>query len=150
MKPLLLILCLATYAAPQKPEWKLLKEMSGEIPDHPGLTVETRASQIARGDDTVKLQIRWDFPWGAPRDLLKDHVLWGFDPSSISRVETKIQFNCKTLTVKSEKYSDVYQFNGKKLKSRDYPFSIDYNHIFAEYFCERGETPKKAPALKPK
>ena len=149
MKTLLLILCLATSAAAQQ-DWKLLKEMSGDIPDHPGLTVEAYASEIRRGEDRVRLQVKIEFPGGAPRDMLQPYVPWGFDASSITRMVAKIDFNCKTLEVRPVNGSaEVYQFNGKKHKSKEPPFKIDYGHIFAIYFCERGTTPKTPPKLKP-
>lgn len=148
MRALLLILCLAI---PQKQEWKLLKEMSGDIPDHPGITVEVYASQIARAGDRVKLQLRVEYPNGAPRDIFQPYVPWGFDASSISKMLAKVEFDCKTLIVKPVGGSaEIYQFNGKKLKSKEPPFKIDYGNIFARYFCEReSESPKKAPVLKP-
>jgi hypothetical protein len=151
MKPLFLILILAFTAHAQKPEdWKLIKEMSGEIPNHPGLTVNWYAAEIARGDNLVKLIVKAEFPGGAPRfeGATYPH---GFDPTSITRMEMKSEFNCDTLTFKAVKgSSDVYQFNGKKLKSQETPFPLSAGHIFVQYFCERGEAPKIAPTLKPK
>src|SRR4030095_16085374 len=101
MKPLLLILALAVSVSGQKLEsvknWKLIKEMSGPIRDHPGLTIQISAPQIARGNDRVKLLIKAEFPGGAPRDIFKDNVPWGFDPSSISLLVGKLEFNCTTL-----------------------------------------------------
>ena len=136
MKPLLLILLFAFTASAQN--WKPIKEMSGEIPNHPGLTIEIYAAQIERGDNVTKLRIRFDFPWGSPGDLLKENVPWGTDPTSISRVEGGFEFNCKTLIVKPDKASaDVYQFNGKKFKSKEPPFSLDSGHILFQYFCEQ-------------
>lgn len=156
MKPLLLILALAFSVSAQDikeiekiKNWKLIKEMSGEVPNHPGLTVEFRAAEIARGDDVVKLIWRMDFPWGSPGDLLKEHVPHGFDPTSISRVESRVELNCKTHVVNPVTNSaDVYQFNGKQHKSKEQPFSVKSWDIFFTYFCEQGEAPTKAPTLK--
>jgi hypothetical protein len=152
MKPLFLILILAFTAQAQTPQdWKFIKEMSGEIPDHPGLTVNWYAAEIARGNNIVKLLLRFDMPGGAPADLFKGAASPGFDISSITRVEAKIEFNCDTLVVKPVSgSSDVYQFNGKKLKSKEPPFVVGSEHIFSQYFCERGDAPKVAPTLKPK
>jgi len=145
---------LAVSAQAQKLEdvkdWKLIKEMSGEIPNHPGLMVELYAAQIARGDSTVKLILRMEYPWGAPGDIFKDAVPRGFDPTSISRVVGKVEFNCDTLVVTPLSGSaEIYQFNGKKFKSKEPPFVIGSGHIFAQYFCERGMPATKAPVLKP-
>jgi len=148
MKVILILLLLAIPAHAQ--EWKPIKEMSGPIPDHPGITIETSASQIARGGDIVKLRFRADFPWGSPGDLVRNLVPWGFDPTSISRVEFKLLFNCQSLTVTPVTGSaDVYQFNGKKHKSKEIPVQIPSGHIFAQYFCEQGSKPITAPVLKP-
>lgn len=154
MRALLLILLLTVSAQAQQLEdikdWKLIKEMSGEIPDHPGLTIEMYAAQIARGDSRVKLIVKAEFPGGAPRDLLKDHVPHGFDASSISTMVFKVEFDCDTLTVKAVNNSgEIYQFNGKRYKSKEPPFTIESGHILSQYFCERGTAPTKAPVLKP-
>jgi hypothetical protein len=147
MKALLLLLALAI---PQKQEWKFIKELSGEIKDHPGLTVEIRMSEIARGGDRIRLLMRADFPGGAPRDVFQPLVPRGFDASSISRLEGKLELDCKALMVKPVRGSaEIYQFNGKKHKTKEPPFKINDAHIFARYFCELGEAPKKAPVLKP-
>jgi len=135
-------------------DWKLIKEMSGEIPDHPGFTLEFRAAEIARGNDLVKLVLRVDMPRGAPVDLFRDNVPRGFDVSSINRIEGRLEFNCKTLVLKAVNDSGViYQFNGKRHKSKELPFKIDADSrgaVFSQYFCERGEAPTVAPQLKPK
>lgn len=158
MKPLLLILALAFSVSAQDikdiekiKDWKLIKEMSGEIPNHPAITLEMYAAQIARGDDIVKLAFRADFPNGAPVDLLKSGAPSGFDVSSITRIVGKLEFNCQTLQVRPLGGSAyAYQFNGKRYKSRETPFALNSGHILFEYFCERGNTPTKAPTLKPK
>ena len=125
--------------------------MSGDIPDHPGLTIETYASEIARDGDIIKLKVRFDFPGGAPVEPFKGYVPFGFDISSISRVEMGVKFDCKTLVVTPPKgSSDVYQFNGKKLKSKEPPIPIKEGHVFEKYFCERGGPATVAPTLKPK
>lgn len=148
LKPLTLILLLAISAFAQ--DWKQIKEMSGDIPNHPGLTIEVFAAEIARGDDLVKLRLRTDFPNGAPVDLFRQSAPPGFDISSISRIESKLELNCATLTVKpSNATADVYQFNGKRIKSKEPPFQIESGNILAVYFCEQGEAPKTAPTLKP-
>lgn len=157
MKTLFLILAFAILAlTPQQLptddlDWKLIKEMSGEIPNHPGQTVEVRGAQIARGNELVKVSVRFDFPWGAPVGVFKNSTVpRGFDLSSISRIQLRIELNCKTLEIKPvNNSSDVYQFNGKRLKSKEAPIKIGSGHIFAQYFCEQGEAPKKAPTLKP-
>jgi hypothetical protein len=154
MKALLLILLLAVSAQAQKLEdikdWKLIKEMSGEIPNHPGLTTETHAAQIARGGDLIKLVIRADYPWGAPADIFRDHVPHGFDPSSISRIEVRIELHCAThVVIPPTNSAEIYQFNGKRYKSREQPFSVESWNIFFVYFCEEGTAPTVAPKLKP-
>lgn len=151
MRPLLLILAFILSVAAQTAEWKPIKEMSGEIPDHPGITLNVSASEIARGNDLVKLRIRFDFPDGAPYDLFRNNAPVGFDVSSVVRIESRIELNCKTFIVKPAGSSaDVYQFNGKKLKSKEVPIAISSGHIFAQYFCEQGLAPTAAPRLKPK
>lgn len=149
MKALLLILLLSPA---QDLDWKLIKEMSGDIPNHPGITVETRAAEIARGEETVKLTLRIDFPEGAPHDLFKDNTPHGFDVSSIARFVFKAEFNCRTLTMKAVRNEgSVYQFNGRKHKSKEPPFNLNSGHIFVNYFCERGApAPLTAPTLKGK
>jgi hypothetical protein len=157
MKPLLLILALAFSVSAQEikqieqiKDWKLIKEMSGDIPNHPGLTEEFYAAKIARGDSTVKLLVRMDFPWGAPRFEGATYPR-GFDASSIRHVLFQVELNCDTLVVKPlTGEADVYQFNGKHLKSQEIPTMIKSGHIFEQYFCEHGEAPTKAPTLKPK
>ena len=156
MKPLLLILALVFSAHAQKLEdikdWKLIKEMSGEVPDHAGITVEVRAAQIARGGDTIKLLWRIDYPYGAPRDIFKNVVPYGTDPTSISRIVSKIQLNCKTRVVTPLSNSaEIYQFNGKKHKSKEQPFPLETHHVVFLYFCEdeEGEPSKTPPKLKP-
>jgi tetratricopeptide (TPR) repeat protein len=72
--------------ATKEPDWKLIKEMSGEIPDHPGFTLEFRVAEIARGNDLVKLLMRVDMPGGAPVDLFRDNVPRVFDVSSFNRI----------------------------------------------------------------
>lgn len=145
MKLLLLILMLIPSG-----EWKHIRELSGDIPDHPGLTLEVYVSEIARGDDLVKLSMRADFPGGAPIDVFKANVPHGFDASSITRIQTRLELNCRTLVVKPVKGSaEIYQFNGKKHKSKEPPFTIQDGHLLASYFCERGDAPKVAPTLKP-
>lgn len=152
MKTLLLFLLLTPYQLPTDDlDWKLITEMSGEIPSHPGLTVKVYGAEIARGDDLVKLSVRFDFPWGAPADIFKDSAPRGFDISSVERIDGKIELNCKTLVVRAIKASaNVYQFNGKKHKSKEPPFTIESGNILALYFCEQGEKPTSAPTLKPK
>ena len=148
MKTLLLMLLLTITATAQTSDWKLIKEMSGDIPNHPGLTVEVYASQIARGDNVIKLMVKAEFPGGAPADLLKANAPHGFDISSISRMVFKTEFNCETLTMKTVNGSgEIYQFNGKRFKSKEPPFTIESSHVFAQYFCEQGLAPTKAPTL---
>src|SRR5688572_30561389 len=135
MKPLLLILALAFSAHAQKPEdWKFIKELSGEIPDNPGLTVEVRAAQIARGGETVKLLWRIDYPWGSPGEIFKNVVPRGTDPTSISRIVSKIQLNCQTHVVTPITNSaEIYQFNGKKHKSKEQSFPLEAYHVVFAY-----------------
>ena len=126
--------------------WIPIKEMSGNIPNYPGITIETYASEIARDGDVIKLKVRFDFPWGVPMDWVREA---GFN-SSISRVELGVKLDCKTLIVTPMKGSaDVYQFNGKKLKSKEPPIPIKEGHVFEKYFCERGGPATVAPTLKP-
>lgn len=132
-------------------DWKLIKEMSGEIPNHPGISLEMYAAQIARGEDIVKLAFRADFPNGAPVALFRENAPRGFDISSIVRFVGKLEFNCATLEIKPSGGSGyIYQFNGKRLKSKEPPFTIPSGHVFAQYFCERGTPPTQRPTLKPK
>lgn len=143
MKVLLLILIL------QSPQWIQIKEMSGPVPDHPGITVEFYAREIKRSNDRVRLLVRADFPGGAPVNLFKGNAPSGFDISSISRFEGRVELDCRSLTVKPMSGSaDLYQFNGKKHKSKEPPFNIQDGHIFEKYFCERGSAPTVAPTLK--
>jgi hypothetical protein len=136
MKIILTVLFLATLAHAQ--EWRPIKEMSGPIPDNPGLIMQVSVAQIARGEDRIKLSVKAEFPYGAPRDVFKDNVPWGFDPTSISQIVGRLDFNCSTLVVKPIKGStEVYRFNGEHFKSKEPPFSIVPTHIFSEYFCER-------------
>lgn len=149
MKALFTLILLTTVTNAQ--EWKPIKELSGPFPGHKGFSVETSASGIARGNDIIKLTVRFDFPWGAPPDLFRSGAPQGFDITSITRIETRFEFNCKTLVVKTNNSSaTVYRFDGKKYKSKEPPFSIESSHIFSQYFCERGSVPIKPPTLKPK
>lgn len=148
MKTLLLILIFYSAGMAQEPEWKLIKEMSGEIPDHPGLTIEFYAAEVSRGDDLVKLLLRMNMPWGAPRDIFKPAFPPGFDISSVTRIEAKAEFNCDTLVMKVKKNSsEVYQFNGRRLKSKEPPFTVEQSNVFVRYFCERGPAPTTKPRL---
>lgn len=146
MKALLLILALS------QADWIAIKEMSGSINDHPGLTVKTSATQIARGGDIIKVLFRMEFPEGAPMDIFRDAMPRGFDVSSIVRVEGRLQLNCATLVVKPlGSTAEVYQFNGKKHKTKEPPFKVGSANIFAQYFCEQPSAPAtEAPTLKPK
>lgn len=145
MRALLLIFVLT-----QAPDWKLIKEMSGEVPNHPGITVNFYAAEIARSDNQIRLLMKAEFPDGAPQIEGATYPR-GFDTTSISRMEGKLKFNCDTLIVKFINGSaEIYQFNGKKLKSKELPFALNSGHILFQYFCERGERPKTAPILKPK
>lgn len=151
MKPLLLILAAALSVSAQTTEWKRLSELSGDIPDHPGLIVQVSATQIARAEDLIKLRLRLEYPNGAPYDIFKKSVPLDFDASSISRIEALVELNCKSLVVSPVKGSaDVYQFTGKRHKSREFPFTINAGNVFAQYFCEQGEAPKIAPRLSTK
>lgn len=155
MKPLLLILALALSASAQDikdiekiKDWKLIQEMTGEIPDHPGIKLEMYAAQIARGDNVIKLAFRADFPNGAPIDLFRDHVPRGFDISSITRIVGKLEFDCETLrVVPMGRAAYAYQFNGRRYKSNEIPFALDSGNILFKYFCERGPAPTTAPKL---
>lgn len=149
MKPLLIILLLAITTTAQ--DWKPIKEMTGEIPNHPGLTAQVYAAEIARGDGLVKVLFRVDYPEGAPVSVFRNNVPVGFDVSSINRIVLKFEFNCDTLVMKTTNESaTVYQFNGKKHKSKEPPFTVGSGNMWSRYFCERGEAPTKAPTLKPK
>lgn len=124
--------------------------MSGDIPNHPGLTIEIYAAQIARGDNHVKLRFKAEFPGGAPIDLFKDNAPHGFDVSSISRMEFRGEFDCDTLVMRSVNGSgEIYQFNGKKFKSKEPPFKLDSSHIFSQYFCEQPSAPTSGPPKLP-
>lgn len=156
MKTLLLILLLSLSTAAQQENndlnWKLIKEMSGDIPNHPGLTVKTYGAEIARGGDLIKLSIKVGFPYGAPVSVFKDNVPHGFDVSSIERIEGRLELNCQTLVVRPVKASaSIYQFSGKRFKSKEPPFTIESGNILATYFCERGgPVTTEPPKLKPK
>lgn len=147
MKALLLILALTVTAYAQaEPEWRLIKEMSGEFTGYPGFPVKTYGASVSRGNDLFTISIRFDFPDGVPFELAKGHVPTGFDASSIVRIESRIELNCKTLVVKMRKQSsDVYQFNGKRHKSKETPFQIPPVHVLAAYFCERPSAPSNTP-----
>ena len=130
-------------------QWKAIKEASHEIEGNKGLTIETYAAQIRRNEDIVKLYIRFDFPWGFPRDAAPNIASSNFDVTSISRIVGRLELNCKTLTVKPDgSAADVYQFNGKKHKSKELPFTLPPASLFADYFCETGTKPTTAPTLK--
>ena len=145
MKLLLLILALQTPL-----EWKVIKEMSGNIPNHPGLTVVTSATQIKRSEYTTKLLLRADFPYGAPIDVFRDSAPHGFDVSSIVRMEAHVELDCRSNKITPTGGAGyLYQFNGKKIKSKEPPFNVSDGHIFAEYFCEKGTKPTTRPTLKP-
>ena len=132
-------------------EWKSIKEMSGEIPDNPGLTILTSASQIARDGDNVKVAFRFEFPGGAPWSVFRESVPSGFDVSSISKIEGRLELDCVTRTIRAKGNSAyIYQFNGKRFKSKEPPFRVEEGNILAAYFCETGTKPTVAPKLKPK
>lgn len=136
MKILLFILALAfAVNAQEKLEWKLIPEMSGPIPDHPGLSIEMYAARIARGDKNTKVSVRIELPNGAPVDLFHKSgasVPLGFDVSSITRMTLRVSLNCETLVLKPVGGSaEIYQFNGKHFKSKEPPFKIDDGHGFA-------------------
>jgi hypothetical protein len=152
-RPLLLVLLtLALTVSVPAQEWKLIKEMSGDIQNHPGFRIEVYAARIARGDDKVKLTLRFDFPNGAPFELFRKNVPFGFDVSSIARITSEVKLNCKTLTVSAVKNSaEIHQINGNKLKSKEPPVKLDSGSVFAGYFCE-GSSEKSTgkPVLKTK
>lgn len=157
MKPILLILCLALSVSAQADvlgikNWVAIKEMTGPIPNHPGLVVQSYAAEIARGDDKIKLLFRADFPLGAPVDLFKKNVPAGFDVSSIGRMAFRLDFNCATLVMKTVNNSgEIYQINGRRYKSKEPPFKIESGNVFARYFCEGKNAPSTSPPkLKPK
>lgn len=130
-------------------DWKALEEMSGEIPNNPGLIQKVYAAQIARNNNEIKLLIRIDFPWGSPKFPGATYPP-GFDTTSIRHILFRVGLNCETLIVKPITGSaSVYRFDGKRLDSKEAPVTLESGHVFAEYFCERGEAPKKAPVLKP-
>lgn len=151
MKVLLLILALTAGVVAQEPiegitDWKFIKEVSGKIPNHPGLTVEVYAARFSHGNGKIKLITRFDFPNGAPVGVFKNNVPVGFDISSINRMIFKWEFNCDTLMMKAVKNSgEVVQFNGKRHKSKEPPFRVDAGNLFVGYFCERPSAPSKTP-----
>lgn len=157
MRSLLLILVFAVSVSAQDikelekiKDWQKIKEMSGEIPNHPGITIEVYAAQIARNEGVIKLWMKTEFPQGSPR-LMGSTYPDGFDPSSVSRVVFGLEFDCDKRSVKPIKNSaHVYLFSGARHKSKEHPFTLNAGHILFGYFCEKGETPLSAPALKPK
>jgi hypothetical protein len=151
MKTLILILLLAGVVTAQDYQWKHLKELSGEVPNHPGITFQTYAAEIQRGGDRIRLIWKVEFPWGAPYDVFKDNVPWGFDPSSVAKFQARLDFNCATRNVKAVGGSgEIYQFNGKRHKTKEPPFTAPPANIFTLYFCEQGQAPTVAPTLKSK
>lgn len=147
MKVLILILVLAVSAAAQ--EWKRINELSGPLRDYPEFNTEFYATEISRGDDTVRLGMKLDFPQGLPFDLLRGKLPFGFDASSISRITSVVKFNCKSLKVKPVSGSaEIFTVSGQRMKSKEPPFAIEQGHIFSQYFCERGEKATQAPVLR--
>lgn len=156
MKTLLLILVLVGSAYAQEVKnldslkWKPIREMSGNIPGHEGLTVEVFVAEIARREDGVRVIVRAEYPWGTPSDLFiqKPH---GFDATSFSKIVFRVDLNCNTRYAKSVSGSaDGYQVTGRRLKIKEIPAVLEENHVFVDYFCERGAAPTAAPKLKPK
>lgn len=146
----LLILALTVLGVGQTLQrWTAIKEMTGAIPNYPGLTIETYASEVARGDDYVKVKLRVVFPQGAPAELLRGTMPRGFDISSIERAEGRLKLSCKDLTVKPEPHTEIYQFNGKRHRIKERAFTIPSGHILEGYFCEKGDAPSGPPRLKP-
>jgi hypothetical protein len=156
MKTLILLLIITGGAYGQsvkdldKLEWKPIKEMSGPIWGYEGLTVDVKVAAIARRDDGVKVVLRFDYPWGAPGNVFKIYP-HGFDLSSISRVVYKADVNCQSLTLTFLSNStDVYQFNGKRHKSKEAPQTMTNQSDLVRYFCEQGSAPTVAPTLRRK
>ena len=145
MKTLILIVALAVSVSAQT-EWKQIKEISGDVPNHPGLTWQTHAAEIARGGQRLKLKVRFSFPNGAPVELFRKNAPAGFDISSISHLIVRADFNCDTLVMKPVGNSgEIYMRNGKRHKSKESPFNVAAGHVFVKYFCERQEAKPIAP-----
>jgi hypothetical protein len=149
LRLLLLIVLISSPATAQEVEgitdWKFLPEMSGTAPD--GTSFRTYGTRIARGDDKVRLLMRFDFPDGAPREL-QLNVPRGWDATSVVRFLGEIEFNCASLRVKPiGGTGTIVRFDGKRSKTKEPPFAISESHIFSQYFCERGSSPAGPPAM---
>lgn len=150
MHKLLLALILMFLPLPcfgQTNEWTPIKELTGFMLSR---AINTSMREIARSDDGVKLLIRFDFPDGAPPALFT-HVPAGFDMNEIVRVEGRLKLDCETMTVIPMTRSvELFTYNGTRFKSKETPFNIASGNLFAQYFCEQGESPTQAPTLKPR
>jgi hypothetical protein len=156
MKVLILLLTVFLTAQSQKVkdrdklEWKAVREMSGPIWGYPGLEVQWAVAEIARRETGVKVLLRIEYPWGSPPELFTKAPN-GFDRTSVRRVLGRVDFDCKSKSVKSVSDKiEFYQFNGKRYTFNEFGFPLPTSEIFSQYFCESGPVPTHAPKLKPK
>lgn len=151
MRVLLIIFALSVTAGAQTPNWKLIKEMSGEAV---GVKIETYAAQIARDGDIVKVSVDFRLANGLPSNICDDGgctIPRGVDTSEIRGMTARVILNCSNSTVTAEKgKGEIYMSNGKHYPSKEPPFSLKNGHIFPGYFCEQASAaPTTAPKLKP-
>lgn len=155
MRALLLILLISFVASAQDVKdlddlhWKPIKEMSGDIPGHVGLTMDVYVAEIARRENGVKLLLRVDYPWGSPSDLFTTAPK-GLDKTSVSRIQGQFDFDCSTKTATPLRMVEFFQFTGKRWKFDKFVFHPPAAETFAQYFCEQGLAPTTKPVLKHK
>lgn len=153
MRVLLVILVLALSVQSQTPddadlEWMLIPEASGPMTEYVNLSIQTYVAKISRGDNKVKLWVRFDFPNGAPMKLFPR-----YDVGSARMMAT---FDCEKQTAKLTKgHGFIYDLQGTfitKVKDKDaakeVPASV--GHAIFQYFCERGPVSNQPPKLKAK
>lgn len=150
MRPLIVILLVALCSSAQEPDWKLIKEMSGEAL---GVTIETYGAQIARNGDMVKVSVDFRFKDGLPANICSDGgctIPRGVSPADIREFKGRVALNCATLVVVPEKAAgELILVDGKHHKTKEPPFTIKNGNIFGLYFCEQpSATPTSAPKLR--
>lgn len=168
MKAWLLILVLACFSAAQQPEhipvapptpqldnrpgWKLIKEMSGEVQ---GVRVDTYATQITRNANVIRISMDMQFSSGLPSGICDDGSCVaprGVDVSTIRGITGRLKLDCTTLVVTPEKATgDLYTADGKHYKTKEPAFILQGNHVLVKYFCEEpSPKPTTQPQLKPR
>ena len=147
MKTLLLITLLAVSVSAQSvkegkaiTDWKFVSE-------GPLIKSYIATDTIKRGGDIIKVWMRFELPHGS-RDLYADTPI-DFGESRIYGL-----INCSQNKVQA-KTMMVYDRQGNFYAAKTDAFGWEEDrpdtigHSVFVYFCERGETPTKAPTLKP-